>query len=217
MVSEKDYHALRDECLAYLHTQSIDPSEFVSAMMLCAACCIFCPMMALNKKAKQITSDLQAIAARHAPRWAGASMSVELVQMASPTGSAACAIDQNGLPLVATDEDYGTRPVWPPLGYNVVLRTSTRELRNRWPQPGSAMVLPPGAVANPLRAPDAALASLLAAHGMDSGEAAAACAATGAHTVRDVALVNEADVEKLTALSLVTRKKLAAAAAAARM
>ena len=228
-MSEAEYNALRDACLAYLSANGTDVSAGMCAFILCAAVpCLFCPLLALHQKAKTITAQLDALAAKSAPRWApGVGLRIELAQVSRPTARVpdAQAVDQFGQPLTTTDEDSGTQPVWPPLGLNLVVTTPTRELRSRWP-PAGGFVLAPGAAPNPLLlaagvpapAAEPALVAFLGKHGLDGGDVAAVVRATGARTVADVALLTEADVAALPegALTLVARKKLAAAAAAAR-
>ncbi len=177
MVSEADYAALRDACLAAcaahgLPSAADGPASLWNACLL-APCCCCCA----DELAGDLARELETLVSKRQGAWACHALGIELhVTERAPRHGPAC--DQDGVVLA----------VWPPPGLNLVLYTPTRELRSRWPRPGQAGHTPYGAPV------DAQLAALLGRHGLAGADVAQAVAATGARTVDDLARLTEDDV-----------------------
>ncbi|CAJ1338142.1 unnamed protein product [Effrenium voratum] len=108
---------------AYLKDNNL---HFAGAMCACI-CCVatygicFCPCLYCYYKASSITQGLQDIAASRTKQWP-APARVELAQSASHVAHVMDeqGIDQFGAPAMSNGK-HGPRPVWPPLGLNVII------------------------------------------------------------------------------------------------
>ena len=201
MVSEGDYAALRDACLAHCAARGLpapgEASSLWDACLLAPCCCCVA-----RERAGDLARELDTLVARRTGAWECHGLGIQLhVACSNSRHGAAC--DQDGAALTAP----GGGAVWPPPGLNLVLYAPTRELRSRWPRPGQAGPSPYGAHV------DGELAALLGRHGLAGADVAAAAEAAGASTVADLARMTADDVWALPqgALSDEKRRKLAAA------
>lgn len=177
-MSEGDYAALRDACLAAcaahgLPSPADGPASLWDAWLL-APCCCCCA----DELAGDLARKLDTLVSKRQGAWACHALGIQLHVAAGRAPRHGPACDQDGAALA----------VWPPPGLNLVLYTPTRELRSRWPLPEQAGHTPYGAPV------DAQLAALLGRHGLAGADVAQAVAATGARTVEQLARLTEDDV-----------------------
>jgi hypothetical protein len=177
VVSEGNYAALRDACLAACAARGLPsaadgPASLWNACLL-APCCRCCA----DELAGDLARELETLVSKRQGAWACHALGIQLhMTERAPRNGPAC--DQDGVVLT----------VWPPPGLNLVLYTPTRELRSRWPRPGQAGHAPYGAPV------DAQLAALLGRHGLAGADVVQAVAATGARTVDELSRLTEDDV-----------------------
>ena len=137
-ISKAEYDALIGKIKGYLEKNKVDAGLPLCGMF--TVCCFgigCCILGYVASKASQITNDLKKIAEEHS----GAR--IELVQYAPATARTAetMGVDQYGQPCIAGGSGRRrgpaqTRPVWPPLGYNIVLKApASFDLRSVWPKP----------------------------------------------------------------------------------
>lgn len=160
---EQQYNELKESLQSYLSSRGI-PASCAVCSVLCLPCSLPCCFLMMCA-ACCVTRGLKGIVADHGSGRIGTSGGWRYpIRMVMPTAGMPTAhveqsmgFDQYGNILMNDGGKRSPHPIWPPLGYNIVVDIpDDQELHKRWPRKSGDKLLPkgrPGHWSGPASAP----------------------------------------------------------------
>jgi hypothetical protein len=129
--NQDDYNSLISELKTYLEKNGMNV-YFTEFATICF--CLIFPLISTCYKARQIQQDVNEIVNQHKIQFKLKNMRCCVIKQAALISKSEKVYDQFGCILATTATGQGTKPIWPPLGYNLIFHLAEGvSVRNNWP------------------------------------------------------------------------------------